>query len=189
MKVKYAVQVLSTRVANAVEAFYGNGHQATVTFIRNFDKFFDCLNVRSMEEGKRKKKTNLLPYRSTEDERLKWLNNDFLQYLDDWDRAVDGRHELSKRDRNRMKLSRETLKVASFVAVTKYLLGQPGIERILSEKFNQDPFEAYFGNHRQMKGGNEAPNVPQFCCNANALQLKSLNLLRISGSNVKIQAK
>ena len=27
---------------------------------------------------------------------------------------------------------------------------------------NQDPLESFFGNQRQMHGGNEAPNVSQF---------------------------
>ena len=40
----------------------------TEHFIRTFDKFFDCLNVRSIS---RKLKQNLQPYRNSCDERLK----------------------------------------------------------------------------------------------------------------------
>ncbi|XP_077869321.1 uncharacterized protein LOC144360480, partial [Saccoglossus kowalevskii] len=182
---------LSTRVANAIETFYGGGNRATVQFIRYFDKFVDCLNVRSMKEGIYQRKPDLLPYNNVDDPRLKWLMQDFLSYLDKWDEFVDQRDHISKSDKNRMKLCRETLQgiritVNSFVQVTKYLLSQPGVKCVLSERFNQDPLEAYFGNHRQMKGGNDAPSVVQFCQNANALQLKSSNLLRVSGSNVRI---
>nr|XP_006814580.1 PREDICTED: uncharacterized protein LOC102809633 [Saccoglossus kowalevskii] len=80
MKVKYAAQVLSSTVANAVSLFGQKGpHIApTVEFIRNFDKFFDCLNVRSMIEGVRKRKPNLMPYRSPDDPRLQLC----FQFLD-----------------------------------------------------------------------------------------------------------
>ncbi|XP_077861638.1 uncharacterized protein LOC144342249, partial [Saccoglossus kowalevskii] len=101
--------VLSSRVANALAAFHANGNQATIKFVRNFDKFFDCLNVRSMKEGINKRKPNLLPFNNPADPRLEWLKKDFLQYLADWDEAVDQRVEISKSDRVRMKLSRETL--------------------------------------------------------------------------------
>nr|XP_006814578.1 PREDICTED: uncharacterized protein LOC102809400 [Saccoglossus kowalevskii] len=89
-----------------------------------------------------------------------------------------------------MKLSNQTtegifMTVNSFVDVTKYLLSQPGVVFILSEKFNQDPLESYFGNQRQMKGGNEAPSVLQFGYCANALRMKTSNLLRVRGSNVR----
>lgn len=40
-------------------------------FVTNFDKFFDCMNVRSLDEGSRKRKPNLKPYYSPDDERLK----------------------------------------------------------------------------------------------------------------------
>ena len=35
-----------------------------------FDKFFDCLNVRSPDEHKRQRKPDLKPYTSASDERL-----------------------------------------------------------------------------------------------------------------------
>ncbi len=43
----------------------------TERFVRNFDRFFDMLNNRCLEEGIRKIKPDLNPYRSSEDKRLK----------------------------------------------------------------------------------------------------------------------
>ena len=64
------IQVLSETVANALK-YYGNPEtKETERFIRNFDKFFDLLNVRSLEEHKRKNKPNLKPYERADDERL-----------------------------------------------------------------------------------------------------------------------
>ena len=52
-------------------AFYGDPNtRETERFVRTFDKFFDCLNVRSLDEHRRKRKPNLKPYTSSSDERL-----------------------------------------------------------------------------------------------------------------------
>ncbi|XP_077866435.1 uncharacterized protein LOC144354656 [Saccoglossus kowalevskii] len=162
----------------------------TIEFIRNVDKFFDCLNVRSFTEAVKKRKPNLKPYSSPDDPRLKWLKEEFLGYLTKWSDKVDARYGLSKSEKNRMKLSAQTIEgifmtVNSFVEVTQYLLNQPGIVCVLSEKFNQDPLERYFGNHRQMKEGNESLSVQQFWHTSNTLQLRTSNMLRVHGSNVR----
>ena len=63
-------KVLSETVAKALD-FYGN-EEATETkrFVDIFDTFFDCLNVRSLEEHHRRRKPNLAPYRQMDDGRL-----------------------------------------------------------------------------------------------------------------------
>lgn len=43
----------------------------TENFIRIFDRFFDCLNVRALSEWKSKAKPDLKPYTSADDSRLK----------------------------------------------------------------------------------------------------------------------
>ena len=42
----------------------------TAKFTANFDKFFDALNVKSLNEGKHKQKDFRLPYTSADDSRL-----------------------------------------------------------------------------------------------------------------------
>ena len=51
--------------------FYPEQVKGTVKFVRMFDAFFDCLNTRSLTEAAKRKKSNLAPYRSPEDPRLK----------------------------------------------------------------------------------------------------------------------
>lgn len=51
MKVNLAAQLLSGSVANALEHLYDESLSETILFIRNFNKFFNCLNVRNMFEG------------------------------------------------------------------------------------------------------------------------------------------
>ena len=47
------------------------------------NKFFDCLNVRSLTEHKTRNKPDVKPY--VNDERLDWLQTDFfLSYLSTW---------------------------------------------------------------------------------------------------------
>lgn len=69
----FVFQAISTTVANALESFYGQEVQGTVKFIRMFDKFFDCLNSRSLTEADRNRKPNMAPYKSPHDQRLKVL--------------------------------------------------------------------------------------------------------------------
>ena len=57
-------------MANAL-AFYGRSDtKETERFVRFFDNFFDCLNVRGLDEHIKKRKPDLAPYRSLGDKRL-----------------------------------------------------------------------------------------------------------------------
>ena len=62
--------MLSQTVANALDLYGKSETTETKKFVEIFNKFFDCLNVRSLEEHRRKKNPNLKPYRSATDERL-----------------------------------------------------------------------------------------------------------------------
>ena len=53
-----------------MQAYGGEDCQETARFIGLMDRFFDCLNSRSLEEAERKRKPDLAPYRSEMDERF-----------------------------------------------------------------------------------------------------------------------
>ena len=63
-------QVLSKSVADALAYFGDPKTEETERFIRYFDKFFDCLNVRSFSEWKTRRKPDRKPYTSPNDPRL-----------------------------------------------------------------------------------------------------------------------
>lgn len=42
----------------------------TQKFVKMFDRFFDCLNVRCTSEGRQKRKPDLRPYRDPNDSRI-----------------------------------------------------------------------------------------------------------------------
>ena len=62
--------MLSKSVADAFSLEGDDSLRETEKFVRNFDKFFDCMNVCSLAEGKYKRKPDLRPYRSASDPRL-----------------------------------------------------------------------------------------------------------------------
>ena len=124
------VQVLSSTVANAFSYYSLEETEETEKFVRYFDKFFDCLNVRSLSECVHSRKPDLRPYRSPDDPRLqvikyvifiiyytcyhvisfvfKWLKDDFLSYIDSWESSVQSREGYTASQKNMMLLSRET---------------------------------------------------------------------------------
>ena len=75
------MQVLSCSVANAMEYLGCPDMQETVRFVRIFDRFFDMLNTRSLEEGIHKRKPDLAPYRTAEDGRLKVISYHHALFL------------------------------------------------------------------------------------------------------------
>ena len=82
------MQVLSKTMAVAPTNFTPDS-KATAKYCEMIDLFFDCLNVRSVTEGKIKNKPFLDPYRSQNDPRFTCLIEDFLGYFDSWKENID----------------------------------------------------------------------------------------------------
>lgn len=158
------MQVLSGTVANALEEFYGENVSETVYFRRTFNKFFDCLNVRNLLDGRNKRNPDLNPYRDVNDPRLAWLRNNFLEYIKEWERCIETREgELTPAQRAAMQLSHQTktgleISVLSITRCVKIML-EEGAEFVLTHNFNQDPLEQYFGHLRHKGGANQNPTV------------------------------
>lgn len=62
---------MSSTVADALSHFNDEETTETRLFIRLFDEFFDCLNVKRKMEGILKRKDSRLPYTKAEDQRFK----------------------------------------------------------------------------------------------------------------------
>ena len=60
----------------------------------------------------------------------------------------------------------------SFLELAPFLLKQPGVKFLYSERFNQDPVEAFFGQQRARGGRNDSPTVQQFCDTTVSLRLQ-----------------
>ena len=63
-------QVLSKSVADAIDLDNKPNLEETKKFILNFNKFFDCMNVRCLKECIYKRKPDVRPYNSVTDSRI-----------------------------------------------------------------------------------------------------------------------
>ncbi|XP_046566200.1 uncharacterized protein LOC124274872 [Haliotis rubra] len=164
MKVNLAAQIFSSSVANALEELYGDPVKETVNLIRHINRFFDCLNSRSLQEGSRTRNSDKKEYRSIYDPRLDYLLNDFLDFFKAWEDSVMQRPgQFTFTQRKRMIFSHQTLKglrisVHSIVECVRFML-DAGAEFVLTHRFNQDPLEEQFGQFRHKGGSNDNPSV------------------------------
>lgn len=63
--------MLSETVRNGLSMMGDESLVETIRFVDKFDKFFDCLNVNSLNDGRKERKPFKQPYRSATDFRLK----------------------------------------------------------------------------------------------------------------------
>ena len=167
MSVSKAAQVLSYTVARVLREYYGPNTEGTAELCQYMDNFFDCLNARNQSEGDRKRKEFLAPYRDVNDHRFDWLTNDFLEYLRKWKQSIADRPgNFTANARDRMFLSWQTyeglrITVKSTIESVRFLL-ESGMPFVLTERFNQDVVEEYFGRQRQLGQRNDNPIMYQF---------------------------
>ena len=116
-KVNLAAHVIGDNVANSIEELYGPDTEETVKFLRMF-KFSDCLSFRSMWKGRNKRNPNFSLYNSVDDQRLTFLTEEVILYLDDWQPSVNKRPgNFTKKERGSMMLSYQTItgiKISAF---------------------------------------------------------------------------
>ncbi|XP_071483429.1 uncharacterized protein [Diadema antillarum] len=194
MRVSLATQVLSATMANALESQGLEETESTRYIIRMMDLFFDCLNVSSVCAGKKKRKPSLEPYRSADDWRFTFLEDEFLSFLHEWEtegKLVPG---LSRAEKGKLCLSKTTMDglvmtVKSFTALARELLAEEGVEYLLSEKLSQDPLEEHFGKQRGMGGRYENPDARQFGSNMQVLQVAGSCVTLSARANVKRQTE
>ncbi|XP_014679242.1 PREDICTED: uncharacterized protein LOC106819095 isoform X2 [Priapulus caudatus] len=190
MNVKLAAQVLSYSVGTLLKASGRDDVLETAKFVLLMDRFFDCLNVRSVNEGKYKRKPDLLPYTDVKDPRFEFLQKEFLGYLSEWKKCVESRPgEYTKTERGKMFLSDQTYQelwttANAAIEATQDLL-KNGVKFVLTNKFCQDPLEEHFGRHRGMGRRSENPTLWTFGYQENKIRIqRSLALTICPKGNV-----
>ena len=73
----------------------------------------------------------------------------------------------------------------SFVEMAPLLLAVPGVSYLLTERFSQDPVEAFFGRQRYKGGCSNNPSVKEFLSNAASLQVQGSAALEPLRGNCK----
>jgi len=160
MKVKYAVQLLSSSTANAIEYLKNNNYKQfensdeTIVFSKTIDHLFDFLNFRSpFAKGSKSPmyKSNLSFIRS------KIIP--FINYL----------YKLKFKNKLLFTTNKKTF-ILGFAAAVKSIFEKANklftenlnFKYILIYNFSQDHIELLFGRIRQRYGTNNNPNVIQF---------------------------
>ena len=72
--------------------------------------------------------------------------------------------------------------------MTKFLLSQPNAGYILSERFNQDAIESFFGQQRSKGQRNDNPSVQQFMQNTQSILIQKTLVTGSSSSITKKRA-
>jgi len=175
MNVKLAAQLLSSKVATTLKEYGDDETQETAVFCELVDKWFDCGNVRHPDEHKRNIKPDQKPFESLTDARFDWLENKFLKYFQDWLKWINTAHPGMKPEiKGRMFISWQTyeglqISTMSLIHCTKYLL-KNGIKYVLTNKFNQDDLENYFGWQRSIGRRKDNPSHQQVRINDNIIK-------------------
>jgi hypothetical protein len=143
MKVRYAVQVLSSSVADAIEFLDNLGlpdfqnSRATVLFLQTVDRVFDFLNSRSPYGKGYKRPVNANNIEFFERESKKWIAY-FLKL-----KTTNGQFVYQSPCKNFVIAFVTSIK--SILAVSRDLLKTPFYKYILTYKFSQDLLELFFG--------------------------------------------
>lgn len=162
MKVKLAAQTLSSSVADAIEFLSSLGlkefesAQATVQFIRIYDRIFDFLNSRN-PFGKGYKK----PVYLNNLEMLENVLNKDIRYLFSL-KDVTG-HSLYE-SRRKTFIIGTAVAIKSVLTICRKILSPNNtrFKYLLTYKFSQDHIEILFSKIRRRFGCNNNPNVQQF---------------------------
>lgn len=130
MQVDLAAQVMSETVSNALTSTKDKNLEETAKFIQMTDKFFDSLNVTALGNGKAKRKSFQSPYTNSNDFRLKWLTDEFIPYLKQWEKSVQKRKGFTPQEKGMMVLAKETRQgidviVKSFVEIVNFIFKIP----------------------------------------------------------------
>ncbi|XP_078495504.1 uncharacterized protein LOC100183340 isoform X2 [Ciona intestinalis] len=149
MKVNLAREVLSWSVGKCLEQI--PAANATAKFVLLFAKWFDIMNC---------SRSN--PIKTTNDNRLNWLENDFLNYLLEWERLVNENHPNERKKRLMAQPTFDGLifSTNNYIALVKQLLNA-GSSCVCLNVFSQDVLEAVFGNLRTIGRRSQNPDVFQ----------------------------
>ena len=162
MNVRRAKELFSPSVIAAISALKENSlvhpqaykfkdAEATLTFMTNINRWFimhDISNTYHHIHGRNQDKMQFL---SINDNRLEWLLDYFIPYLDTMKAAGN---QLGKEFLTNETFEALVLTTRSTVDCIKYLL-QNGYHYILTRAFSSDPVESLFSTLRQMSGSND----------------------------------
>jgi len=173
MKVKYAVQVLSQSVANALLTLSDLKHpdfinvHPTVEFLKTFDVIFDIMNSRSVSQQFSK-----APLQPSNENRWKEIFNNTVQYITNL-KTSSGQCVL---DSTRYAAFLGWLvNIKTISELYDYVITSGEMNFMCTFKLSQDPLENFFASIRMSCGLNNNPTTMQFKTAFQTLLCNSLN--------------
>ena len=171
-KVGPAMKIFRDDTIAAIEMFHEledpafTGTEATIKFLKMFNKWLQINDISSTSEYLRKRLYDKKPFYSVEDERLTWLLEDFIAWLNRWRTDTMKTQQIPKGKVNKLQRKKAKKKGLTFqthealvvttlslVSCVRYLLSQ-NFHFVLTRRLNSDCIESFFGAVRQMAGGN-----------------------------------
>ncbi|KAH6933476.1 hypothetical protein HPB50_015424 [Hyalomma asiaticum] len=160
MSVSRAVAIFCPQVTTVLRFLQKHGQQLgfhgfedclpTIEFMELIHKWFTLHNIKSTSLFWRTRDALKMPFYGPDDERLTWLENEFLTYFESWKENTTHKLEF---------LSEETyealrITTTSTVLCTRHLLGQ-GFHFVLTGKSSSDDVESLFSTTRQLNESND----------------------------------
>ena len=109
-----------------------------------------------------------------------------MAFLNSWKESVEKQSgHFTANDREKMFLSHQTseglvITVNSVIEATQFLL-ESGMPFVLTEKFNQDVLEEYFGRQRALGRRSDNPSLHSFWYQSNAIRMQR-SIVQVTGN-------
>ncbi|XP_023216072.1 uncharacterized protein LOC111618738 [Centruroides sculpturatus] len=162
MNVLRAVQIFSIELIAALETMvdispenvvHKAGLQETINFMKIMRKWFELHDICNQTQYIYSRNQNKCPFYSLDDERLQWLQNDFLHYIEQIQSSLEKEKRFSDETYHALRFT-----TVSTVLCVRHLL-QEGFHYVLSRNFSSDDIEALFSHVRQLGGYNDMMDV------------------------------
>nr|XP_026695248.1 uncharacterized protein LOC108949295 [Ciona intestinalis] len=170
MKVGLAKDTLSWKVGQCLKLM--PNAEGTANYVLMFDRWFDIINCKAS-----------YPIRHVNDERLQWLQDEFIEKLIKWEEEVKNKHG---NQRKRI-IAYPTLEGLIFtsrnmIGLCKQLLQLDCLEYVCLHTFTQDVLEAFFGNVRSHGGRSTNPDISQVAYSIQHITQRKI-IKKIKGGN------
>lgn len=171
-KVSLVLKVFNEKTIAALSFFpaLSDSVDGTKSFLDIILKLWKLFNVKDPHKGRHLRDRDSDPFRSVNDERLKFMEGIVL-WLNNWEAMkCKGRHGCLSQETHFALLHT----VKSMQLLIHYLLGELKINYVLPGKFQTDNLEYRFSQYRQLSGGNYHVSVRQIIESEKKLKLLSV---------------
>ena len=148
---KRAIDIFSPEMIGAIKSQHEQGvpgfediHE-TVQFMELVEKWWHIMDVSNTTQGTQQGLPDKLVFYLSDDDRLSWLEETFLPFLEEWKRQSHDQQFLSRETYEAIVLTTKCT-----IAIIRYLLDVKMFEFVLTRPFQSDKVEIFFSSVRQL---------------------------------------